>query len=561
MTQPPPPPSNQPPPGFGAPQEPPPGFAGGFGAPVPPPHPQPGYGHPQAPGPGYGPGTAPGYGYGYPAQPAPPPPPPPPGRRGLGIRARIVVSAAVAVVLIIGSGVWYASTRDAADPGKDRAGNSAGGSGGEKDRGAAAPDGPGKEKAPADTGSAIAFEKPAPAHDGLLNVEGSWLTEKAYIKPGIRSVTAHDPVRGTPLWTLKLPGQICASSRHVSADNKTAVAFEATARTKSRAVVPCTEVGAVDLNTGKLLWSRSVTGAITGDNKVNFSEVTQSGTTVAAGGLSGGAAFDLNTGTVRWKPTVDADQCFDQGYGGGAALVAVRKCGDYDKPSVTIQRIDPSNGTPLFSYKMPPTVGYASVVSTDPLVVAADVGDTAGVSGFSDLFSLDGKGALLARIPAAADKFSAQCRTTRVESCNKLAVGNGRIYLPTDKHEGKAEFSDTNEVVSYDLTTGKPTSDRADAGDRYTMFPLRMDGGNVIAYKRPPYDKGGQIVSIDGATFKQTVLMENPQDRAVRAKETGFSPDSAEFRYRAGRLYIATPSLSGYRHGKEFLAVAFSTAD
>ncbi len=589
MTQPPPPP-NQPPQGggFGAPQEPP---AGGFGAPTPPPpqtppQGQPGYGYPQTPPqtpppgqPGYGyPQTAPqgqpGYGYpgqqpaqpgyGYPTQPMAPQHTPPQGGKKLSTQMQIIIAAAVAVVLIIGGGVWFASTQGDGDK-KDEAKNSSGGSteGGSGETGGKAADGPGKEEAPANVSSKVAFQLPEPARTDITNVKGGWVTDKAYVKPGVNSVIGYDAAKGTPLWTLPLPGQVCGASRHQSADNKAAILFEATKRVPPKNYQACTEIGVVDLSTGKLLWSKSATGTQSGDGKAKFSEITQSGNTVAAGGTDGGAAFDLNSGAVRWKPTVGADGCYDMGYGGGASLVAVRKCGSYDNAQVLVQAVNPANGTPLYSFKLPAGVEYASIVSTKPLVVAADVGDT-GSFGISDFFSVTDKGVLKTKISATGDKFEARCRSTEVESCTKVVVGNGRIYLPTTEHEGTGEYGRTNEIVSYDLTTGKPTSDRADAGDKYTMFPLRMDGGNVIAYKWPPYDKGGQVVSIDGATFKQTVLMENPADKTVREAETSFSSDGAEYRFANGRLYIGAtlmsrPSTSSF--GKRYLAVAFSTAD
>ncbi|WP_406304630.1 PQQ-binding-like beta-propeller repeat protein [Streptomyces sp. NBC_00885] len=599
MTQPPPPPNQPPgqPPqgGFGAPQDPVPG---GFGAPTPPPQ-DPSYGYPQTPPPaqppqgqpGYAypqaPGQVPGYGYpqgqpqpqpqgqpgyGYPTQPMQPQymPPQPGGGSGgkkLSTQMQIIIAASVAVVLIVAGGIWFASKDDGGEGKKDEAKNSAGGSTSGSDGGGSgggkAADGPGKEKAPANIHSKVAFQLPEPAITDITSVKGSWVTDKAYVKPGVNSLVAYDAAKGSPVWTLPLPGQICAASRHLSEDNKAAIVFEAAKRKPPKNYQSCTEVGVVDLGTGKLLWSKSVTGTSSGDGKIKFSEVTQSGTTVAAGGTDGGAAFDLNSGAVRWKPKTDAEGCYDMGYGGGPALVAVRKCGTYDSPQVVIQSLNPDNGTPAFSYKLPPGVEYASIVSTKPLVVAADVGDT-GSRGISDFFSIDDKGALRSKISATGDKFTARCGSTEVETCQKVLVGNGRLYLPTAEHEGTGEYGQTNEIVSYDLATGKPTSDRADAGDRFTMFPIRMDGGNVIAYKWPPYDKGGQIVSIDGATFKQTVLMDNPADKAVREAETSYSTDGAEYRYTNGRLYIGATLMSkrtSSSFGKKYLTVAFSTAD
>ncbi|MGW4206031.1 outer membrane protein assembly factor BamB family protein [Streptomyces sp. NPDC004726] len=584
------PPQGQPPqgqpgqPGYGYPQA--PGGQPGYGYPQQPGQPgQPVYGYPQTPGgqPGFGypqqPGQPGAPGYGYPTQPQYGTPlpggPGGPGGKKLSTQARIIIAAAGAVVLIIGTGVWFASTKG--DGGKEdeartssgaSSGNSTGGGGGGGggDDGKPPVDGAGKEKAPANTASKVAFQHPQPEINDITAVKGSWVTDKAYVKPGIDSVVGYDLAKGTELWKIPLPGQVCAASRHKSDDHKTAILFEAAKRVGSgtKSYQQCTEVGAIDMASGKLLWSKSITTASSGDRKVRFSEVTQSGTTVAAGGLDGGAAFDLDSGAIRWKPS-GAQNCSDQGYGGGAALVAVRSCGSYGNEELTIQAVDPANGTPRFSYKMPVGVKYASVISSKPLVVAADVGDT-GKFGISDFFSIDEQGKLLTKISATGDKFAARCRTTEVESCQKVVVGNGRIYLPTSEHQGAAEYGRTNEIVSYDLASGKPLPGRADAGEKYTMFPIRMDGGDVIAYKVPPYDKGGQIVSIHGGTLKPTVLMENSADKTLRAAETSFSTDYAEYVYANGRLYISQvlmskPSSTTSLLGKRYLTVAFTTAD
>ncbi|WP_066948495.1 PQQ-binding-like beta-propeller repeat protein [Streptomyces lushanensis] len=601
--------------GFGAPQEPPPGGYG-YGAPPPPARnvsygypqpPQPPQGVPGAPVPGApaGPGTPPGYGYpappgyGYPAQPAGPGQPSygypaqptgphgpyqqqPPrgggfgdgagaggdGKKKLSTQTQIIVAAAVAVVLIVGGGIWFASSGGdgTENESKGTSSGAAEGAGGKDGKaGDEAVGGGGTEKVPDNVRSKAGFQLPTPKVTDVTGVGGSWVTDTAYVKTGINQIVGYDLDTGTRIWSIPLPGQVCAATRHVSEDGRTAIAFEPAKRTAAQKYQKCTEVGAIDLAAGELVWSKSVKGSNAGDEKVRFDEITLSGTTVAAGGTDGGAAFDLADGAVRWKPEVSADGCYDMGYGGGAGLVAARKCGSYDDPQISIETLDPVTGAPLSSFKMPAGVAYASVVSTKPLVVAADVGDTAGDgSGISDFFSIDERnGKLLARIPADADRYAARCGSTEVESCQKLVVGNGRLYLPTEGHEGGGEYGDTNEIVSFDLTTGKSTSDRADAGDRYTMFPLRMDGGDIIAYKVPPYDKGGQIISIDGGTFKETVLMENPADEGVRDAETSFSADYAEILYGDGRMFLAETMLSkpsaSSLDDTSYLAVSFST--
>ncbi|WP_103534393.1 PQQ-binding-like beta-propeller repeat protein [Streptomyces sp. SM11] len=582
------PPAGPPSGGFGAPQDPPPG---GFGQPTPPPadpfgkqpqqppaapqeapyggygtppppspggHPTPpapqpnGYGYPQAPQQGYGfpPGPAgqpgqpgqpgmPQQGYGYPTQPQyGAPQPAGNGGKKFTTQMQIIVAAAVAVVLIIGGGVIYASTGDDDNSGKDEA-SSSGSTGGEAKGGEGGGLAGGDEKAPANTKSKVAFQLPEPVVTDITTVMGSWITDKAYVKSGVAEITAYDRDKGTKLWSVPLPGEVCAASRHMSEDYRTAIVFEETKATKENKYPSCNQVGAIDMAAGKLVWSKGITSATGGDKQVRFDEVTLSGTTVAAGGTSGGAAFKLDDGAELWKPKVDSNGCYDRGYGGGEALAVVRKCGTSDSTQLTVQALNPTTGAPLSSYQMPAGVDYASIVSTKPLVVAADVGDTAGDgSSISDFFSIDAAtGKLIVRIPADAEQYAARCGSTEVERCQSLAVGNNRLYLPTEKHDGASEYGKTNEVVAFDLTTGKLLGGRADAGDRYSLVPLRMDGTNIIAYKEPPYDKGGQIVSIDGETFKQTLLMENPNSEAVREAERRFSADHSELLYSDGHFF------------------------
>ncbi len=557
--------------------------AGGYGTPPPPapggyptpPAPQPnGYGYPQAPQPGYGYPQGPGrhgqpgmpqQAYGYPTQPMQPQyGGPQPGGSGkkFSTQMQIIVAAAVAVVLIIGAGVIYSAT--SGDGGKDEA-SSSGSTGGEGKGGEGSGLAGGSEKVPANTKSKVAFQVPQPVVKDIVTVQGSWLTDKAYVKSGINEVNGYDRDKGTKLWSFPLPGEVCTTSRHMSKDYKTAIVFQETKPTKENKYPSCNQVGVIDLAAGKLLWSKSVTSATGGDRPVTFDEVTLSGTTVAAGGTSGGAAFKLDTGAELWKPKTGADGCYDRGYAGGEALAVVRKCGTYDSPQLTVQALNPTTGAPLSSYQMPAGVEYAHIVSTKPLVVAADVGDTAGDgSGISDFFSLDAAtGKLKVRIPADAEKYAGDCDSTEVEKCQNMAVGNNRLYLPTERHDGTSEYGDTNEVVAFDLDTGKLLGGRADAGDRHILTPLRMDGTSIIAYKEAPYDKGGQVVSIDGETFKQTTLMENPDDEAIRKAEKRFSIGSAELLYSDGQFYMSARSVhkpsTVTPDEKVYLVVAYGT--
>ncbi|MER6732956.1 PQQ-binding-like beta-propeller repeat protein [Streptomyces puniciscabiei] len=599
MTQPPPPPPNQPPQqgGFGPPapnqppQQPPqppqpqPGYGYPQAAPAPQP-PQPGYGYPQAapaPQPGYGyPGAQqnpygqqpPAYGqppaaaypgqpqnpyaqptqpgYGYPGQPPAVPTQPQPGQSGGGRNNTVlfvVVAAVVAIALIVGGGIWYAGS-GGGDKTHDTA-SSSGGTGGKNGSGGST--GGGQEKPPADPSGQLLFQEPMPTANDIVRTVGSWLTDKVYAKVGVAEITGYDPADGTKRWTLKLPGPVCAASKHATTDGKTAITYQPAWDT-SKTIAGCTQIAAVDLGSGKKLWTKTVKS---GDYPVDYQNVTVAQRTVAVGDSEGGAAFDLDSGKPLWLPK-PGDDCYDGGYGGGTKLVAVRHCGDSDNERLLIQTLDPKTGKVLSEYRMDPGIGYASVVSTDPLVVAAEAGDE---SQALDYFSIDNKtGKLLAHISAPSKTYGGQCdSSSRIEDCKEVVVGDGKLYLPTAEHDGSGDFSDTNEIVSFDLNTGKPTGQRAEAGDGYTLSPLRMDGPNLLAYKRPPYDKGGQVVSIDGGSFKQTKLLENPAAQSVRQAETSMLPDYAEILFGHGRLYMSDvfATKKGESAGKKYLVLVF----
>ncbi|MET9733131.1 PQQ-binding-like beta-propeller repeat protein [Streptomyces sp. NPDC006458] len=593
-----PPPQDQPPqqPGFGAPQPPqapPAGPApqpGGYGQPQPP-QPQPGYGYPQTapqPQPGYGyPGQQPGpyggqpgqpnpytqpqqgaypQGYGYPQATVPmAPAAQPSGGRRINAQLGIIGAAVVAIALIIGGGIWYAGSGDKG--GKDdtskSSGGTTGGGGGDDDKQGGTTTGEAAEKVPSDPASKVLFQVPMPkvGEDDTIVVEGSWLTDSVYAKSGIAQIVGYDLDKGTEKWTVELPGPVCHASRFVGDGNKVAVVFQPRMPAKNSSE-GCSQLAAIDLAAGTKLWTKT---AQLGDSDISWDNVTVSGSTVAVGSTSGGAAFDLASGDALWSPK-PTDTCYDAGYGGGPKLVALRKCGQYGNRTLHVQTIDQKSGKVVSEYKMAEGIEYASIVSTDPLVVAAEVGDSSGDSArILDFFAIDNKtGKLRNHIAAPDDQYSVDCDgISQVEDCSGVVVGNDRLYLPTKEHDGATEYSDTNEIVAFDLATGKETGQRADAGDDYALVPLRMDGPNLIAYKTPPYDNGGQVVSIDGGSFKQTKLLENPGDQKIRDAESRFLPSSAEIKFAGGRLFMAdvyASSLGSISGEPDYLFIAFGTS-
>ncbi|MFE1950202.1 PQQ-binding-like beta-propeller repeat protein [Streptomyces sp. NPDC059524] len=573
--------------GFGAPTPP---SAGGFGAPTPPP-PQggPGYGYPQAPQgapqtppPPAAPPQGGAPGYGYPAQPQQPQPPTPaygqqqygqqpygqpqPGQQQYGYPQPsttpmapvngggngggksvspivwIVTAAVVVIALIVGGGIMYAGS---SDDGKSdtTAGGEKGGEGTTgKGGGGGGFGGAGEEKVPGNTSAQIAFQLPAPkvAKDNVDSVMGSWLTDKTYAKSGVNEIVGYDPATGKEQWTLPLSGQTCGFTPTVTKDALAAVVAEDAKRPKDGMHKTCSQVTLFNVNTGEKVWTTSIGS---GEQAVPFEELSFVGDTLAAGGgLRGGAAFDVKTGKPLWKP--QQGSCEDVGYAGGAQLVAVRKCGDFDNEKYEVQLLDPKSGQPKWSYKLAAGVDNAKILSTDPVVIGVGAGDNSAGT-VSDIFSMDANGKLITKIAIDDEKYDFDCEVGKIDGCKKIVVGNGRVYLATQQHDAGGDIGQTNEIVSYDLKSGKTTADRADGGE-YEIFPMRMDGGNILAFKRGPYDKGSEVVTIEPKAMKQTTLLVAPNTEPVKNAISAMVPgsSSSELLYSNGRLYFGKGLIS-----------------
>ncbi|MFH8990924.1 PQQ-binding-like beta-propeller repeat protein [Streptomyces sp. NPDC017940] len=590
-----------------APQSPPPAAPPSAPQSPPPPQGQPDYGYPQvpqAPGtpPPPAPGTPPpayaqptqaafpavgqqppppGYGYpGYPGQPGPqqgygyPQPPtmpmqPQPGGGGKkpNKQMTIIVAAVAAIALIVGGGVFYAATKDGDKNNSAKGDDGKGGKdkGGDKNEPPAG-GGPAKEKAPANTTAKVGFQVPAPEvpKDDIWSVAGSWLTDDTYVKSGYvgkakdHALIGYDPASGKERWTIPLSGETCAVSKEVTDEGIAAVVYKDAKSTKANKYPDCSEVSAVDLKSGRKLWTENV--EVSG-SKVEFEEIAISGDTVAAGAGTGGtgAAWDMS-GKLRWKPQL-GDKCKDAGYAGGEQLVAVRKCGDYDSPKLKIQLLDPKSGKEKWSYPLSPGVDNAKIISTNPVVFGQDTGEITA-SGATDVFSLSNTGKLRARIKLEDGKYSHDCEVNKWASCSAIVVGNDKLYVPTRQHDaGGSDYGFTNEIIAFSLATGKTTGDRADAGDDGEMFPMRMDGGNVLAYKNGGYNKGAKVVSLDGKSMKETTLLETPATESVSSAISGMVPKSNELLYTNGNLFMGKKLISKpySKDDKEYIALGFTT--
>ncbi|MGW0995472.1 outer membrane protein assembly factor BamB family protein [Streptomyces sp. NPDC002523] len=598
MTQPP----DQPPQGgFGAPQEPP--HAGGFGAPPTPPQmppappaqpPQPGYGYPQQPGPyaqqpgPYGaptapnaptaPGTpgpygqpqqpgpyghpqqpgpyAPQPGYGYPQQPQyPGAPSTPPGGPAAKRKTALIIGAAVAALLVIG-GTVYAVTSGGDDGGRkkpvaeksddDKPSASdvpvnpgdGSGDGGSDPENLNEGRGPGEAK--------VLWYKTAPDAPGSgADAPGMWVTGKAVVKAAYKQVFAYNTGDGNPSWDpISFPQKVCAVTSRPSDDGKVVVAYMSGVSDRAK----CNQLQQIDLDTGKKGWTAEVADGGLFDSALSV-ELSVSGRTLMVGRSQSGVAYDMDTGRKMYEAKKYGNACFPTAFAGGdGKLIQVASCDaagsdEHDE----IAELDPATGK--VKWKQPFKKGWtvARAYSLDPLVVYLTNEDEKAWN----ISTLTGNGTFRSQVKVD-EKFSPSCGWAILErdlqGCQGVAVGSDTLFLPTDNSGG------ANEIVAISLATGKERW-RVKSPTDEAMAPVKVEGGNLIAYVQPSYDAGGQVVSIPvpGGSHTPTKLLQNPAGTA-QIERTFFDSD---IDWVDGRFYISTSRLTGNDDTKEKLMMAF----
>ncbi|MFV0129479.1 PQQ-binding-like beta-propeller repeat protein [Streptomyces sp. HMX112] len=550
-------------PGYGYPQA--PAQPGPYGPPQPVPHgqqpnpygQQPGpYGQPQ-PGPyGQQPGPygqpQPGPYGGYPGQPQYPgaPTPPPGGGGGNPFKGKpgVVIGAAVAALLVIGGGTWFALSGD---------------SGGE-------PEVKGSSAAPAPTGSVEVDEgdgsgdgraaeddlnadrKPGEAKvDWLVtndvdlprngaSVHGPWVVGDTVVKGMYRSLAGYSVTDGKKKWELPFTTDLCAAPVAPAASGTIVIGVKD--GTGERA--DCTVLQQVDLRTGKAGWKAPVPKG-RGFSALSDITLAISGNTVTAAGTNNSYGFSLTDGKQLFgKPS---GRCQPFAFAGGPKLIAAASCptGDSDKSQHQLSEVDPATGTPKWTYRLPAGWEVDKVYSVSPLVVSLTQREPKKWS----VIALTDAGKLRSQIAGGKDKFQPRCGGSfivfgqNLQGCVGVAADPNTFYMataPTQLTRG------TNEVVAFDLGTGKPKW-RAAAGPERTMTPLRMEGGEVLVYLEGAYDKGGAVGTVAPSGGSPKVLLQHPASTA-QIERSFFQP---QYAYDGGRFFIAAGRVSASNDAEE----------
>ncbi|MGK5497772.1 outer membrane protein assembly factor BamB family protein, partial [Streptomyces sp. URMC 125] len=542
----PPPPGQPPAGGFGAPQDPPPPY----GYPQQPPAPAgqppaygqpPTYGYPQQPpGPA---GQPPAYGqpppYGYPQQPGRPSPygqppynqppygqyptqPMPAGGSGGGNKLMIVIAAVVAVLLVAGGGIWLLTSQGGeGDQAKGGDGGTSSGSanGGSGDGGSGGTGGTGEV-----IDAELAWEVGAPEVDKddiLTEVPGTWFVGNTVVKTTTTSTTAYDVETGKEAWSIEMPRPKSCTAPYEMSGDKTVVQYGRR----------CEFIMGVDLAGGKELWKKELPARRDSATEFDFTEMAVSGNTAAVSWIGNAVGYDLTTGKELWQQEENSD-CDDRGYAGGAQIVAKIECGFGGLQKV--QGVG-EGGRKTWEWEAPKGIDIRKVLSTDPVVLGVNAGGESSID-ITDLMVLSKDGKLQRKISITKERHNLGCRGISLANCPGTVVDGNTLYMTSQPHQGDAEYGRTNEIIAFDLATGKPKwlGEPSDGGQ---IAPITVENGSLIAYELPDYEEPGQVVVLDPKTGKSSPRMKMPRDGLKDEYDMATGTDVVPY-WKGNRLFL-----------------------
>ncbi|MFD7630040.1 PQQ-binding-like beta-propeller repeat protein [Streptomyces sp. NPDC059851] len=368
--------------------------------------------------------------------------------------------------------------------------------------------------------------------------EGQWVVGDTVVKRLWNNLTAYGSGDGKERWTLAFPAPICSVTPQTTADAKTVVLY----RESGADGAQCNRMRLVDLKTGKEGWSKEIP-------EEGFLDIMTSptlgmtGDTVAVSRSGSASAFKISTGEKLFG-SGSAEGCKPGEYTvHNNRMIAVSRCLEKDGKG-EVSGADPVTGKKTWTYQLPDGYKVANVYSLDPVVL--DIGNQAKNERAIVVLGPDGKHRATV---SGEGKFANECIPApggSLEVCRTTVVDGGTLYMPTAADTGKA-----NEIVAFDLATGKAKW-RTPAGDSRTLTPIRMENGQLIAYRSAEKDKGGEVVAIPASGGTPTPLLRNPSGDAAPIENAFYGP---QIDYVGGRLYISVTYLRAQGKDEKLLMV------
>ncbi|WP_059007119.1 outer membrane protein assembly factor BamB family protein [Streptomyces specialis] len=354
--------------------------------------------------------------------------------------------------------------------------------------------------------ASLAWDLPSPpvtVEQILHTAKGAWFVDDAFVRVMPDAIVSYDLATGRENWTFPFESSEgdCLVSPNAS-ENRVALLQGRDCEVLTVVdITDGTEVMSMPLDSQ---WptSSSSTPAILGD-------------VVAIGTGVSGMGFSVSREEKLWESRTN-DRCRENEYMVvDDMFISHLTCGSMGEEGGSIRATDEA-GEELWEWEYPATyengeLSVNSVVSVDPLVVTATVGEDITDPGAAHIFVVDEQHREIAHdLDYDIDRYLDPCEVNTLGDCWLGVVHDGFLYLPTNVPYGD------NAVAAFDLARGQALYE-VEAINGGQIWPFGVQDGKILAYQPASDTLEGMVVAIDPETESAAPVM--ALDRAARAQE------------------------------------------
>ncbi|GAB3413990.1 hypothetical protein GCM10027569_33910 [Flindersiella endophytica] len=358
--------------------------------------------------------------------------------------------------------------------------------------------------------------------EGLGLFKERWWTTKHLVRTMPNEVVAYDLASGKVAWKVDVPrNHYCRASGQQSAKGYVAVL----SGTREDG---CRKLTIVDINNGKVVWTKDLPPADPGRGKnalvTDFPRADHRpvvhGERVYVPTDKGGHILNVADGSVVQSPN-PKNKCFTTHYDAiGEVGLAYRNCSHTGDEGRHLTGFDPA-GKVIWRWNLPEERGktykLVGVLSNDPLLVRVF-----GEYGRKEIWRVkpgkpDGTGGEHVVVADVSENKKALAPQDPCEiagsdglyDCSRAAVADGTLYLPQRK--GSQSNDIRHGMAAYDIETGKQLwYSEWDMSHNITA-PLGLDdAGHPIAYLFPTEEDPAALVRVDSKTGAMTPVAKLP---------------------------------------------------
>ncbi|MCX4659474.1 outer membrane protein assembly factor BamB family protein [Streptomyces uncialis] len=306
------------------------------------------------------------------------------------------------------------------------------------------------------------------------HAQGLWVTGDGTVVRGRPdALIAHDPRGGEHRWSVDAPVRmsLCSMSDTMSQG----IALAAYARHEK----PCGTVAAIDTDSGRTLWRKTVDADDLRFTRPQGGRVASDGGTAVVATKDGARAFGLRDGKPRWSYRLDDDCAPALVSAGGGRTRIVEVCDPLDAGKVTarVLTLDSGDGKKLRRYDLPTETSLSEldVISADPFVIRVTESDERGLDAVL-AFGEDGVEPVVVK---------------RIGTDEELALGTAQSRFPAQA--GLKALVHKNTLIAATRTTGE------DVPQHVSAYSLR-DGARQWRVKAADSwgDAVGSLTVADG---------------------------------------------------------------